>query len=349
MSEPGCVDPGTLAIAARDGPGRKSASCDEGSTVNMRSSVSGVAALLLLTGVALGQQGGKVDATLSSGDVIRAVLVSDDGTTVVLQHPVLGQLKLAKSSVTSIAAVPDAAPPPPPPPPPPPAAPEVKPDPDSFWKGWVGSLEFGLNGSDGNSESVSMRAAANAKRETSEMVTTLGISYVYGTQDGDKNLEHGEFNARNDWKIGSPWRVFTIGKVEYDTFQDWEWRVSLFGGVGYEFMKTDNTLLLGRIGLGATKEFKTSKQRIEPELDIGLDWEHKIDDRQKFFVNADYYPSLHRFTDYRAQLKAGYEVLVDPKNNLSLKLGLEDRYNSNPGAARKKNDVLYFATIAYNF
>lgn len=336
-------------MSLRKAPG-ESGLCEEGSNVKMRRSAVGVAALLLAAGGALAQQpGGKVDATLSSGDVIRGVLVSDDGTTVVIQHPVLGELKLAKSNVTAIAAVPDAAPPPPPPPPPPPAPPEVKPDPDSFWKGWVGSLEFGLNGSDGNSQSVSMRAAANAKRETSETVTTLGISYVYGTQDGDKNLEHGEINVRNDWKIGSPWRIFAIGKTEYDTFQDWEWRVSLFGGLGYEFMKTDNTLLLGRIGVGATKEFKTSKQRIEPELDIGLDWEHKIDDRQKIFVNADYYPSLHRMTDYRAQLKAGYEVIVDPKNNLSLKLGLEDRYNSNPGTDRKKNDILYFATIAYNF
>lgn len=319
----------------------------------MRTSLAGlggVAALLLAAGATFGQQpGGKVDATLSSGDVIRGVLVSDDGKTVVIQHPVLGELKLAKDNVKSVVAVADAAPPPPPPPPPAPALPEVKPDPDSIWKGWKGSLEFGLNGSDGNSQSVSMRAAANAKRETSTMDTTLGISYVYGTQDGDKNLEHGEINARNDWKIGSPWRLFAIGKVEYDTFQDWEWRVGLFGGVGYEFMKTDNTLLLGRIGAGVTKEFKTSKQRIEPELDLGLDWEHKIDDRQKVFASVDYYPSLHRFTDYRAQLKAGYEVIVDPKNNLSLKLGLEDRYNSNPGTDRKKNDILYFATVVYNF
>jgi putative salt-induced outer membrane protein YdiY len=341
--------PGILATSLGEVPG-ESGLCEEGSNVKKRMSVAGVAALLLAAGGAFAQQpGGKVDATLSSGDVIRGVLVSDDGKTVVIQHPVLGELKLAKENVKSVVAVPDAAPPPPPPPPPPALPPEVKPDPDSFWKGWTGSLEFGLNGSDGNSQSVAMRAAANAKRDMSTMTTLLGISYVYGSQDGDKNLEHGEINARNDWKIGSPWRIFATGKVEYDTFKDWEWRLSAFAGFGYEFIKTDNTLLLGRIGAGASKEFKSSKNRIEPELDIGLDWEHKIDERQKVFVSGDYYPSLHRFTDYRAVIKAGYEVLVDPKNNLSLKLGAEDNYNSNPGPDRKKNDLLYFATIVYNF
>ncbi len=32
-------------------------------------------------------------------------------------------------------------------------------------------------------------------------------------------------------------------------------------------------------------------------------------------------------------------VIVDPKNNLSLKLGVEDRYNSNPGSGKKKNSA----------
>lgn len=306
-------------------------------------------AALWLSNAALAQTpGDKVDATLSSGDVIRGTLISDDGKTIVLSHPVLGQLTLARDNVTTMALVPVQAAPPPPPPAAP-AAPEINPDPQSLMEGWKGSLELGLNGSEGNSQSVSVRGAVNLKRETSKTDTTLGLLYVYGSQDGEKNLDRGEINLRNDWKIGSPWRIFAIGKAEYDTFQDWDWRTSIFGGVGYEFIKTDRTLLLGRLGVGITKEFGSSKQRIEPELNLGLDWEHKIDDRQKVYATLDYYPSLHNFSDYRASAKAGYEVQVDPVNNLSLKLGLEDRYNSNPGPDKKKNDLLYFAAVVYNF
>ncbi len=320
--------------------------------------VVGVLATLVLSGAAMAQApvqpGQKVDAAMSSGDVVRGVLVSQDDKTVVLNHPVLGTISIPRGNLSGMTVVVEQAPPPPapvapPPPPPAPAAPEVKPDPESFLDGWSKSIELGLNGAEGNSQSLSFRGAFNAKRETSKIATTAGITYVYGTQDGDKNLEHGEINLRNDWKIGSPWRIFAIGKAEYDTFQDWTWRTSLFAGLGYEFIKTDNTLLLGRIGAGATKEFGSSKQRIEPELDLGLDWEHKLDERQKLFASIDYYPSLHRFTDYRVNAKAGYEVIVDPVNKLSLKLGLEDRYNSNPGANNKKNDLLYFATVVYNF
>lgn len=312
--------------------------------------VIGMAVLLSSAGLALAQAPGQqVDATLASGDVIRGVLVSDDGTNVVINHPVLGQLTLARTSVSAMAIVPEAAPPPPPPPPPAPAAPEVKPDPDSFFKGWTGNVEFGLNGADGNTQNLSFRAAVNGKRETSKTVTTAGLLYLYGTQNGDKNQDRGEFNLRNDWKITPPWRIYALGKVEYDGFQDWDWRTSAFAGLGYEFIKTDRTLLLGRLGAGVTKEFGGVDNRIQPELDIGADFEHKIDDRSKIFATADFYPSLQNFSDYRAVGKAGYEIVVDPSSGMSLKLGLEDRYDATPGVGKKRNDITYFATLSFNF
>ncbi len=289
--------------------------------------------------------GEKADVTLSSGDVIRGTVVSDDGKTIVLDHPVLGKLTLARGDV-KLAPVAIAAPPPPPPPPAPAPPP---PDPESIWKGWKSSVELGLTGSDGNSQALTFHTAFNAVRDTSKTTTTFNIHYAYSSTDGDKTVDQGEASLRNDWKIGGPWRIFAIGKGEYDQFQDWDWRASAFGGFGYELIKNDNTLLLGRLGAGASKEFGSEKQRIEPELDIGLDWEQKIDERSKFFVNLDYYPSLHRFTDYRAEAKAGYEIVVDPTHNLSLKLGVDDKYQSNPGDDKKRNDILYFAALVYNF
>jgi hypothetical protein len=47
--------------------------------------------------------------------------------------------------------------------------------------------------------------------------------------------------------------------------------------------------------------------------------------------------------------KAGWEIVVDPEVNMTLKLGVEDRYNDNPGPDRKKNDIEYFALLAWSF
>ncbi len=308
------------------------------------------------------QAGSRVDVQLSSGDVIRGVLVSSDDKAHVIDHPVLGRVTLAVESVSAVMAVADPAVLPAKPmeaaaekkpeekpavaPAPAPSAPV---DPVSFWSGWKSSAELGVNGAEGNSTSLSARAAINTKRETSKMVTTANASYVYGSQNSDKNLERGEMNVRNDWKLEGAWRVYATGKGEYDSFQDWDIRVSAFGGVAYEFIKSEKTTLLGRVGAGASKEFGSSKQRIEPELNLGMDWARVIDERQKVFATVDLYPSLHKTTDYRLNVQAGYEVTVDPENNFSLKLGLEDRYNSNPGGDRKKNDLLYFASLVTGF
>lgn len=321
------------------------------------------ALLLALVGSALGQVGQSVDATLSTGETIRATLVSDDGKTVVFNHPLLGTISLAKETVKSITPTPvapaadaavaaPAAPAAAPAPAAEPAkAPEVKKDPESFWDGWAGKVELGITGAAGNSENFNFRGAFGAKRETSKIVTTLDALYVYGSSDGTKSTDRGEAALRNDWKIeDSKWRFFVIGKGEYDQFQDWDWRASVFAGVGYEFIKSDTTSLLGRAGLGFSKEFGGSDNRIKPEANLGLDFEHKLDERQKIVASLDYFPSLLNFPkDYRVIGKAAYEVLVDPKNNLSLKLGVEDRYQSAPGDDKKRNDLLYFATLVYTF
>lgn len=312
--------------------------------------------LLALCGAAGAEPapGQAVLVRVKTGEAFLGTLVSADEAAVMIDHPTLGRLQMPRAQVIDVSNAPKAgeAVPTPPPAPAPAAAtaPEVKPDPESFWEGWKGSAELGLNGASGNSENFGFRAGMGLKRETTQMITTLGFSYNYSTSDGDKTTDRGELNAKNEWRVAPPWRVFVAGKLEYDQFQDWDWRTSLFAGVGYEFIKTDRTLLLGRVGVGFSREIGGSDNRIKPELDLGLDWEHKLDDRQKLFASVDYYPSLLNFPeDYRVAAKAGYEVLVDPTNGMALKLGIEDMYQSKPGGGKKRNDFTYFATLVWNF
>ena len=320
--------------------------------------------------------------SLSTGEIFRGKLVAADDKAVTIDHATLGRLQMPRAQVSAISLVPETTPPPAPAPaanspsapkpaaaapaaaapaatPPTPPAPavtilpppkEVKPDPETFWDGWKHSAELGLNGAEGNSRSLSVRGGLTLDRETSLMETKIGASYNYATANGQKSTDHGELGARNDYRIAPPWRIYVQGLLEYDTFQDWRWRLSAASGLGYEVIKDDNTLLLGRVGAGFSKQFQTTgSERIEPELDLGLDFNHKFDDRQSFFVTLDYYPSLHRFTDYRATGKAGYELLVDPVHAISLKLGVEDRYQSVPGDGKKRNDLLYFAALVFDF
>ncbi len=131
-------------------------------------------------------------------------------------------------------------------------------------------------------------------------------------------------------------------------FQNWDWRVTAVSGVGYEFIKSDRTTLLGRVGIGAMREFGGEDNRIHPELDVGVDWQHKFTEFQKLTFSFDYYADLIDIGAYRFIGKAAYEIVVDPDSGMTLKLGVEDRYDSTPDGA-KRNDLDYFAVLMFKF
>lgn len=324
----------------------------------MKPTLLAVAAALACSHAALAQSDApsadQTVVTLTSGDTFRGTLVSD-GEIIVLNHPVLGELRFPRTEVASVrtmaaddaskatAAAAAAAGKVPPPPPPP--------DPDSFWKGWSGSASLGLNGASGNTETLSLRGALSFARQTTKTKTTAELSYNYGTDDGDVSKDNGRFDVRNDWlpQGESKWRPFVQGTLEYDTFQDWDYRYSAYAGVGYELLKNDKYLVLPRAGLGLSQELGGTDNKIHFEGLLGIDFAWTIDDRSKFFASLDTFWLLDEIPDYRALLKAGYEIVVDPDSNLSLKLGIEDRYDSSPGEGKNRNDLTYFALLVYNF
>ena len=71
--------------------------------------------------------------------------------------------------------------------------------------------------------------------------------------------------------------------------------------------------------------------------------------RTNLFASADFLPSLRDFSQHCFVAKGGLKFVIDPKSGTNLKLGAEDRDNSEPGTGRKKNDVEYFLTVGWDF
>jgi putative salt-induced outer membrane protein YdiY len=331
----------------------------------MRSIRSGLATLICcsVTGIACAQPA-LTEVRLASGEVIRVTVIESTETHLRCVHPVLGEFSIPHAQATIL--VPTETPPPADAPVSEPAAatapdsaldaaiedaPAAPPPKLSFWTGWKRTVDLGILGAEGNTESFGARAALGAQRKTEYMETTVGLSYVYSSDNGEKTKSRGELTGRNDWLFGkdSRWGVFAEAKLEYDEFQDWDWRLSGFVGPSYAFIRNEKTLLRGRVGAGGTYEIGGDNEGFEPSLLIGLDYEHQLNARNKLFASAEYLPSLSDFPDYRANAKAGWEVLVDEKSNMNLKLGVADRYDSNPGEGIEKNDIEYFVTLGWGF
>lgn len=231
-------------------------------------------------------------------------------------------------------------------------APDAPPASEPSWtEGWKGGIELGLNGSEGNTERFNFRAGANAGRKTERFDTKFGFVYSYGREDSADTENKFLAEGRNDWLFkNSPWRVFAKSTFEYDDFQDWDVRVTAHGGVGYAFIEDDKTLLLGRVGLGFAREFGGEDNAIKFEGLLGADFSRQLTERQKISASVDYYPEIApELGPYRIEAKAAYEILVDPETKMTLKLGVLDRYDSNPGEGFERNDFEYFALLAWSF
>lgn len=214
---------------------------------------------------------------------------------------------------------------------------------------WSGSFDAGLNGSQGNSRVFNFRFNAAMKRETPGSILNLKLNYVNTATSGTQNANRLFFDGRDEWVLGdSPWTVYAHTTTEYDQFRAFDLRITGDAGIGYRFIKNDCTSLTGRLGPGFSKEFGGPENRVRPELVTGGAFEHKVSKRQSIMVSVDYFPDVTNFRIYRINSQLAWTFLLDEVNNLSLKLSLTDRYDSNPHGA-KPNDLDYAATLLWQF
>lgn len=205
---------------------------------------------------------------------------------------------------------------------------------------WEGTLELGINASDGNAESLSMRVGGDLKRETETSIWEIDLSYSKTSANSIETQHNGLFNAKQEHLFQSPWTLFTRFGAEYDEFKAFDVRLSLNTGLGFRHIDNEITTFKSRAGAGVSREFGGPSDDYVPEATFGLDFKRQITERQKFTAVVDYFPDWRDFADYRLVTDVGWEVLLDEAAHLSLKLSVLDRYDSTPNG-RRPNDVDY--------
>ncbi len=206
---------------------------------------------------------------------------------------------------------------------------------------WEGSFEIGINGQQGNAETFNLQTGFDFSRETERSNWDLDLIYAKNDSGGVETQHNALLTSNWDYKLARPrWSWFNKLLLEYDEFKQFDLRLALTTGLGYLFVDNDRTQLRGRVGFGTSKEFDSPDDEWKAELALGADFTHRLTNRQKLYATADYYPNLSDFSDYRVVVDAGWEYLLDQPTNLSLKLGILDRYDSTPGDS-KANDFNY--------
>ena len=213
---------------------------------------------------------------------------------------------------------------------------------------YAGFLEGGLNGADGNSRFLNLRLGGQFTYDTPDDFFTAFGWYGLNRQAGDLTQNMVWLTLRNELMYDDTLGYFTQVQLEYDDFRAVDWRLGVHNGLTVNAIKDGSTLLKFRVGFGTEKEHGGPENGWAPETILGGDYEQKITDGTKFVGGLDYYSDVSDLGHYRLRARAAFEFLVDPKLNLSLRLGVLDRYDARPGDS-KRNDVTYFATLLYKF
>lgn len=287
--------------------------------------------------------------TLKTGEALHGAVVNQADGVVTFQHPVLGELKINADQVASVMTaeqIADAAeakaree-----------AAAKLKAEKAGFFPGWQSQLEAGFSGAEGNSEQMNIYLRFATKHETDDDRTKIHARYFLSSQDGDRNQNEAQIGITKDWFLnGSPWFIFADGAGDYDEFENWEYRASGHGGLGYQIVKNEKFDWSARGGVGAIKEFNSDDESVRPEALAGTDLSWKINDRQTLNFSNYIYPDLGEIGEFRNVTTADWAIKIDNVDNLSLKFGLANEYESNAPSDTKKNDLKYFGALVWGF
>lgn len=314
--------------------------------------------------LAPGQQSAII--TLDTGETIRGQIVSRGDGAIGLSHPVLGRVSVPLGRITQTTIVteggasdPQTTALPATPPAQPVQDPVLRdsPVPDATLAGpeaaapkWTGSFEFGLTGSEGNTQQSLVRSSASLLRESERTRLNFDGSYRFRRTEGADAENRLALRSRHEWKReATSLRPFVEGGYEYDEFRAFDWRGRVAGGFGVPIFDSERTRLTGRLGGGVTKDFGGPDPRSYPEGLASVELTHRVNTRLSLAAGALYLPDLRAFEEYRLESRARIEVALNQQKSLLLAIGVEDRFESDPGPDIANNDFDYFVTLVYRF
>lgn len=217
----------------------------------------------------------------------------------------------------------------------------------AYWFGfepWDAGIEFGLNGSEGEKQALSLQSGGHIKRNTKRWKLDSSITYNKNTANGVETQHNGLVDLRVDRRMqDSPWSLYMIHQTLYDEFQAYDLRISINSGLGYQLVDTEYVELIGRFGAGTSREFGGPDNQWAPEALWGLDYEHAISPTQRVSAKVDYYPEWDNFNAYRVVSDMGWEIDLDQPQHLSLKISVVDRYDSTPNGVEP--NLLNYAVL----
>lgn len=213
-------------------------------------------------------------------------------------------------------------------------------------------ISVGTSMTSGNTDSIAISIAAKAKEESNKNKFEYGAKINYEKQKIDEieaeTIDNTEIEAEYNRKIGqkSKQKIYILAKetLFMDKIASIKYRFTTSTGVGYQ---TKKDLFVINFELGPSYIFEEKENQLSDYLSIRVGVDAKQFMVATLYQDVEILVRVDEKNDIIAKVIVGIETEITKAS--SLKIEVEDRYESHPANDRKDNDLVVRLYGAYKF
>jgi hypothetical protein len=212
---------------------------------------------------------------------------------------------------------------------------------------WETLATAGLTLRKGNSDTLLANLGVISARKWQQNELGLGASFSYGEAWGRKNVDNINGSAQFNRLFSD--RSFAGLKVRAvkDAIADLDYRVTFSPLAGYYFVKEAGTRLSAEVGPSYVIERLGSVGKSYAGLRVGERFEDNFNTRAKIWQTAEFTPQVDLPSKHLVSAELGVSSAMN--DQVSLRVVLQDSYDSIPAPGRQANDVGLISGLEYKF
>lgn len=229
---------------------------------------------------------------------------------------------------------------------------EAKPaSPVAAWNTTVGA---GVNLSRGNTKTMLVNGSVVSEFKKDMNEAKLGVEGNYGetevtladeTKETRGTVENSRAFADYRRLLNERTYGYVNGEIRNDDIAKIDYRAMVGPGIGQYLLKGDVQTLGVEVGATYIMESVDGVKDEKPALRLCERYEAKVGPSSKVWQSVEFLPAFEDFGDYLLNAEAGAEAAMNTR--LSLRIVLQDKFDSTPGAGLRQNDLVVIGGLTY--
>ena len=231
--------------------------------------------------------------------------------------------------------------------------------------GWTTALNAGLTMTDGNSETMAANVGLATEGEKDGLGSVIaGADFNYGestvsstatdpatgesvvTETEETTVENAKAFVNVKKTLSPKTFAYVDGSVLYDDVALIDYRATLGPGLGFYLLKNDKRQLSLEAGPSYVWEKVDGASNDYLALRFAERYSCQATKTAKLVQSLEYLPEAEDFDNYLLTAEIGVEAAMN--DHLSLRVVLQDKYDSTPAAGAERNDLSLIAGLGFS-